>query len=311
MIVFSILVVGLAAFCVFVLLAPRQRSLRKRLAEFVSLAEPVERKSVGSALSSSVVDTTQKSLQGRKWWARFREEVEIAEIEMNPVHILFWTALVTVALMWVFAVFFTFAAALLGLFVPVAVWGLIRRAAERKRAAFGDQLPDNLAVLASALRAGHSLVGALSVVVEDAPEPARSEFRRVVADEQLGRPLDDALEVVAHRMKNTDLRQVALVASLQRETGGSTSEVLDRVVETVRERQELRRLVKTLTAAGRMSRWVVTFLPVGLIAAIAFLNPGYLKPLFTHTSGRILFVLAALLVIGGSMVIKRIVDIKV
>jgi tight adherence protein B len=311
MIVFSILVVGLVAFCVFVLLAPRQRSLRKRLAEFVSLAKPVERRSVGSAFSSSVVDTTQKSLQGRKWWARFREEVEIAEIEMNPVHILFWTALVTVALMWVFAVFFTFAAALLGLFVPVAVWGFIRRAAERKRAAFGDQLPDNLAVLASALRAGHSLVGALSVVVEDAPEPARSEFRRVVADEQLGRPLDEALEVVAHRMKNTDLRQVALVASLQRETGGSTSEVLDRVVETVRERQELRRLVKTLTAAGRMSRWVVTFLPVGLIAGIALLNPGYLKPLFTHTSGRILFVLAALLVIGGSMVIKRIVDIKV
>src|SRR5207249_2256578 len=83
-----------------------------------------------------------------------------------------------------------------------------------------EQLPDNLAVLASAIRAGHSFVGALSVVVNDAPEPARSEFQRVVADEQLGRPLDEALETVVYRMRNQDLAQVALVAALQRETGG-------------------------------------------------------------------------------------------
>jgi tight adherence protein B len=166
-------------------------------------------------------------------------------------------------------------------------------------------------VLASAIRAGHSFVGALSVVVNDAPEPARSEFQRVVADEQLGRPLDEALEVVVERMRNQDLAQVALVAALQRETGGSTAEVLERVVETVRDRQELRRLVRTLTAAGRMSRWVVSFLPLVLVVAIWILSPSYLDPLFSHTSGRILFVFATVLVITGSMVIKRIVDIKV
>jgi len=166
-------------------------------------------------------------------------------------------------------------------------------------------------VLASAIRAGHSFVGALSVVVDDAPEPARSEFRRVVADEQLGRPLEDALEVVVVRMQNRDLEQVALVAVLQRETGGSTAEVLERVVETVRERMELRRLVRTLTAAGRMSRWVVSFLPLVLLLAIWVLNPSYLHPLTSQTSGRILLVFAALLVICGSLVIKRIVNIKV
>jgi tight adherence protein B len=166
-------------------------------------------------------------------------------------------------------------------------------------------------VLASAIRAGHSFVGALSVVVNDAPEPARSEFQRVVADEQLGRPLDEALETVVYRMRNQDLAQVALVAALQRETGGSTAEVLDRVVETVRDRQDLRRLVKTLTAAGRMSRWVVSFLPLVLLLAIWILSPSYLHPLFSQTSGKILFVFATLLVVCGSLVIKRIVDIKV
>ena len=92
--------------------------------------------------------------------------------------------------------------------MPFAVRALIRRKVDRRRADFSEQLPDNLQVLASALRAGHSLVGALSVVVEDAAEPSQSEFRRVIADEQLGVPLEDALNVVARRMESRDLEQV-------------------------------------------------------------------------------------------------------
>ena len=89
-------------------------------------------------------------------------------------------------------------------------------------------------MLASALRAGHSLVGALAVVADDAVEPAKSEFRRVLAEEQFGVQLEDAFQVVVERMENKDLDQVALVARLQREVGSNSAEVLDRVVETVR-----------------------------------------------------------------------------
>jgi tight adherence protein B len=166
-------------------------------------------------------------------------------------------------------------------------------------------------VLASALRAGHSLVGALSVVVEDCPEPSKREFRRVIADEQLGVPLDDALEALAVRMDSSDLRQVALVASLQHETGGNTAEVLDRVADTVRERFELRRLVKTLTTQGRMSRWILTSLPVALLVIISLLNPVYVQPLFDRSFGRVLLVIAAVMVTAGSLVIRKIIDIKV
>jgi tight adherence protein B len=311
MIVVSVFAVGLVAFCLFLLLMPRRRTFQKRLAEFVSMAEASDGGSIGGALQTGFLNSTEKSLEGAKWWDRFVEEVELAEIRMKPAYIAIWTLIGTVLVMWLLAVFFTFAGLLLGLIVPFTVWGIIRRKVEHKRQQFAEQLPDNLAVLASAIRAGHSFVGALSVVVDDAPEPARSEFRRVVADEQLGRPLEDALEVVVVRMQNRDLEQVALVAVLQRETGGSTAEVLERVVETVRERMELRRLVRTLTAAGRMSRWVVSFLPLVLLLAIWVLNPSYLHPLTSQTSGRILLVFAALLVICGSLVIKRIVNIKV
>ena len=311
MIVFSVFAIGLLAFCAVILLRPRRRTFQARLAEFVSLATPADGSNLTQTMRDTRPDQEETTLERSRFWQRFTEEVELGGLTMTPTRIAVWTLIATVGLMWLLAVVFNFAALLVGFLVPLIVWSYVRRRAEHTRTQFAEQLPDNLAVLASALRAGHSFVGALSVVVEDAPEPAKSEFSRVVAEEQLGRPLDDALDIVVRRMRNADLGQVALVAALQRQTGGSTAEVLDRVVDTVRERQELRRLVKTLTAAGRMSRWVVTALPLVLLIAIALLNPGYLHPLFTHTSGRVLFGFAAALVIGGSLVIKRIVDIKV
>jgi tight adherence protein B len=289
------------------------RTLRKRMAEFVSLALPGRDDAEASSASpDSVLARAEKPLEGAPWWARFKEELELADIKTPARHIVVGTALATVVAVWILAaVFGSFLFGVLGLGVPFIVRGVIKRKLARKRNLFADQLPDNLQVLSSALRAGHSLVGALSVVVEDCPEPSRSEFRRIISDEQLGVPLESAFTTVAHRMQSRDLEQVALVARLQRETGGNTAEVLDRVADTVRSRFELRRLVKTLTTQGRMSRWVVSLLPVGLLALITAINPTYMEPLYTHTLGRVLLLVAALMVVAGSLVIKRIIDIKV
>jgi tight adherence protein B len=136
-------------------------------------------------------------------------------------------------------------------------------------------------------------------------------MQRVVAAEQLGVPLDIAMAVVVKRMDSRDLEQVALVAELQRQAGGNAAEVIDRVAETVRERFELRRLISNLTVQGRMSRWIVSGLPVALVAIISLINPHYLHPLTSHLAGKVLLVLAAILVVAGSLAIKRIVDIKV
>jgi tight adherence protein B len=195
--------------------------------------------------------------------------------------------------------------------VPFIVRDLVRRKLNKVRNDFAEQLPDNLQVLASALRAGHSFVGALAVVAADAPEPARREFQRVVADDQLGIPIDASLREAAQRMENSELEQVGLLAELQRESGGNMAEVLETVVETIRERFDLRRLVKTLTAQGRMARWILTLLPVFLALAISLLNPSYMRPLFATTPGQVLVSIAAVMVVAGSLVIKRIVNIKV
>ena len=186
------------------------------------------------------------------------------------------------------------------------------RTLARRRNRFAEQLPDALQVIASALRSGHSFAGALAVVVESASEPMKSEMQRVVADEQLGVPIQDSLGVVAERMASRDVEQLALVAQLQREAGGDAAEVVDRVAETVRERFDLKRLIQTLTMQGRMSRWIVSALPIVIVIAVKLENPHYFHPLVVDTGrqdrlrsspqpGRS----------PGSFVIKQIVEIEV
>lgn len=188
---------------------------------------------------------------------------------------------------------------------------MISRRARKTRDAFADQLPDNLEVLASALRAGHSLAGAMSVVVDESPKPSKDEFRRIVTDEQLGIPLDETLELTARRMDSQDMEQVAVVALLQRDAGGNMAEVLDRVIENIRARQEILRLVRTLTAQGRLSRWILSLLPVFVLLVLLLINPTYMEPLFNELAGQIALVIATIMVVIGSVIINKIVKIRV
>jgi tight adherence protein B len=308
MLLISVLVASLVGFGLFVALRPPGSTVRKRLSDFVTTAGQTKDNS-REPLASRIFEGTEQSLEQTRWWQGLKEALELADVKIPPVQLLVGTLVTTLLVIWLLS---TVAGplGLVGFAVPFLVRGYVMYRIEKKRRLFGDQLPDNLDVVASGLRAGHSLVGGLSLVVNEAAEPSRSEFRRVVADEQLGVPLEDALAVVARRMKSRDIEQVALVSSLQRETGSNSAEVLDRVIESIRERAALRRLIRSLTAQGRLSRWIVSFLPVGLLLAISALNPTYMKPLFTHTSGRIALTLGVIMIVTGSLVIKKIVDIK-
>lgn len=297
-----------------VLSGPRAGTVRKRMAEFVSV--PVARdtsRRPTAHLTEKMLEGTETMLRGSSLWKRWRWELEIAKVTMPPEQIAVLTGIGSLLVLLLINV--VFGSLLVGIVlagaIPLAVRSMLKRKLEKQRRMFAEQLPDNLQVLASALRAGHSFIGALSVVVNDAPDPARSEFQRVVADEQLGVPIDQALHVVVERMESRELEQVALVAAMQRETGGNTAEVLDQVTDTIRERFELRRTVQTLTAQGRMSRWVLTLLPLFLLVVITLINPTYMDVLYDSTSGRVLLVLAGVFVAAGSLVIKRIVNIKV
>jgi tight adherence protein B len=300
--------IGLAAMA---LLTPR-RSVGRRVGKYVSAAPQESAKSWTGTLLERAFASDGRGLERSERWATLVREVELARIPISLEQIVGLTVLGTILLGWLLVVATASPlGAVLALCVPVGVRISIRVLVNRQRRLFGEQLPDNLQVVASAMRAGHTFVGALALVVEDAPEPSRRELRRVLADEQLGVPLADALTAVTERMESRDFEHVALVAALQRETGGNTAEVIDTVTETIRERLDVRRLVTTLTAQGRLAGWVVSALPVLLLVFISLVNPHYVHPLFHRTAGMIGLGLGAAMLLAGFVVIRRIVDIKI
>jgi tight adherence protein B len=282
---------------------------RQRVAQFVAPAGDPEQR----PLASRIVAGTERSLASSGWWAAFEEQVDVAGMGWPPAKLV--VAWVSGAIALAVLLLAATGSALLGLaalvLLPPAGRAVVRGRAERERHRFGEQLSDNLAVVAGAMRAGHGLAGALASVVGDAPEPSRRELERVVADERLGAPLEEALDRAAQRMRNRELEQVAMLAVLQREAGADTAEMLDRVVATIRERHELRRAVRTLTAQGRLSRWILTALPAVVLAFLTAVNPTYVDPLYHTATGRLLLALAAAMVLTGSLVIKRIINFEI
>ena len=288
----------------------RGRSLRARMAHFVEF-EPIDdglsRERLGERFSSFA-----KTVESRtQFFKRFAAKCEIAGIETSPTGLLLGSILGGLTLAVLLAAAWDVWFLAIAVVAPLTVRLYVRFRLARQQKRFGDQLADNLDVLAGALRAGHSLVGALVVMARDAAQPSKREFERVVADEQLGVPLDEMLKRVGRRMENKDMTQVALIALLQRETGSSSAEVIDHVASNVRARQDVRRMVRTLTAQGRLARWVVSLLPVALLLAMSAIVPGYLDPLFHETFGVVALIIGGLLIVAGSLVIKRIVEIKV
>jgi Flp pilus assembly protein TadB/Mg-chelatase subunit ChlD len=251
--------------------------------------------------------TNSRRAQG--WLAQLARDLEIADSSWSAHQVVIGTAIVTLALCLILALVSPIFA-VIGLLTPLAARGIVRRRLKQVRDQFAEQLPPNLQVLASALRTGHSFSGALSVVADNAHDPLQREFKRVITDDQLGVQAEEAIRRVAIRMNSRDLEQIALLAELQRTSGGNATEVLDTVVATIRERADIRRLVKTLTAQGRMARWILTALPVVVALATWLIEPSLMGPLFQTGGGQIALVIAISLVVAGSLVIERIVDIK-
>jgi tight adherence protein B len=312
MVIVALVAAGVFGWAIANLFTSRSGTLVERVGSFVSVHRPAQDDAeVATERRVDLLRGAEGAFERLRWWPRFKATLELADINASPTQIVLLTVLGTGLVMFLLYLLIGAWGIIIALGTPFIAREIIHAKLNRKRRAFADQLPDNLEVLAAALRAGHSLVAALSAVVESAPEPSTSEFRRVVAEEQLGVPLEDALQTVVVRMENRDLDQVSLVARLQRETGANAAEVIDRVIETVRSRAELRRLVRTLTTQGRLSRWVLTGLPIALALFLPLISHGYLDPLLHKAAGQVLLVVAAIMVATGSVVIGKIVNIKV
>ena len=305
-------VFALIAFALLTAVDVRNRSLRRRMAQYVTVPTEEESRLRRAEVAAMLADTAQKTVGGQRWWQRFEIDVELGGFRFSALAIAGWTIVGGILASLVAAILLqSLWGLLVGLAAPLVTRYVVSHRVSKKRQDFSEQLPDNLDVLAGAMRTGHSTMGALSVMVDSADEPSKSEFRRVLQDEQLGVPLDDALMVMARRMESQDAEQIALVMRLQREAGGNTAEVLDRVAEVIRGRMELRRLVDVLTAQARISRWILTGLPIFVLVSLTFTGGDFLDPMINSLVGRIALVFAAVMVMIGSFWIKRLAKLDV
>jgi tight adherence protein B len=182
--------------------------------------------------------------------------------------------------------------------------------ARRRLKAFENQLPDLLITMAASLKAGHSFRQGMQAVIDEDQEPAAKEFKRVLAETRLGRPMDAALAEMANRIGSKNFEFVITAVTIQRQIGGSLAGIFDMVADTVRDRQQFARKIKGLTAMGRMSAYVLIGLPFFVLGVITLVNSEYMSPLWHTSTGHKLLIVMLVMMGFGSLVLRKIVSFR-
>ncbi|MEA2662037.1 MAG: tight adherence protein [Chloroflexota bacterium] len=197
---------------------------------------------------------------------------------------------------------------ILGYFLP-RFW--VGRRIGGRLSSFNKQLPDTITLLSNSLRAGSSFLQSIELVSREGAPPMSEEMGRVVREVNLGLGMEEALHNLVRRIKSDDLDLMVTAIGIQQQVGGNLAEILDTIAFTIRERVRIKGEINTLTAQGRVSGYLVAFLPIGLGVALNAINPAFMAPLFTETIGRILIGVGAVMMFIGFLAIRKITDIKV
>ncbi|MCU0498116.1 MAG: type II secretion system F family protein [Anaerolineae bacterium] len=249
---------------------------------------------------------------GKKWRRQLsRADLKLTVAEFAALHVISMGGFFAAAYFVLFSgdIIFSIIAAFIGFFAPRI---FVARKISQRLIAFETQLPDTLGLWVNALRSGYSVLQAMEAISRDAPEPTRTEFKRVVQEVQLGIDLADALEHMLDRVESDDLDLVITAVNIQREVGGNLSEILEVIAGTIRERIKLKGEIRVLTSQGRITGLLISFLPIGLAFFLNAINPGYMGEMFNNRACGWPMLGVGLALIGiGTATIQKIVDIEI
>jgi len=188
---------------------------------------------------------------------------------------------------------------------------LLRRKRARRLKAFDDALPGAIELMARALRAGHAIGTSLELIAEQSAEPLAGEFAQVYQQQRVGLQFREALLQMSERVPSRDLHFLVTAILVQKETGGDLTEILDRASHVIRERVRIQGEVRTHSAQGRLTGWILGLLPVIMLGLVNIVSPGYSSVLFHDPTGQKLLYAGGTLIAVGGLVIRKIVDIQV
>jgi len=311
------LVVGLLGFlAVAVMLATfRQGWLRGLIAPHVGTRQVRrERKTIRGRLATFTLlfRLTERAFSRTKPWERLGRLLERADLRIRTVELVYLSLGLGLGLGWFLSI--TGAATIvvvLGLLVGgLAPTGFVSYKGARRRAAFEDQLPDLLSSIAASLKAGHSFKSAVQSIVDEGAEPASKELKRVLGETRLGRPMEDALAEMGRRVGSKNFEFIVTAVNIQTNVGGSLAGLFDMVADTVRQRHQFARKIKSLTAMGRMSAYVLVGLPIFVGGALTLFNQGYMAPLWHSSSGNMMVIVSLVMIMTGAAFLRKIVSFK-
>jgi tight adherence protein B len=314
--VFGFVAVGLLAFATGSILARPSTTLDQLDYYTHTQGAPLSADSNTSGSTGTrgrVLDAVSALAETRGFTGALRTSLERAGLPLRPNEYMFFHLLGVIIVglfvhLWLGVLVVTLVAIGAATMLPIAI---LERAVARRRGRFEEQLPDILSLLAGSLRSGWGISQSIDLVVDEVAEPAAAEFRRAQSENRFGLSLEDSLARMAERLDSDDFRWVVSAIAIQRDVGGNLAELLDTVAATIRERAQLRREVRSLTAESRYSAVVLSILPFFLLLALSFVNPGYIAVFLFTDLGRGLLAIGGLLLLVGAWWLNRLTKLEV
>jgi tight adherence protein B len=298
-------------------LTRRKRKIMARVVSYLANDRPEEEEKPSTTIRRSILQRSlstagaklEKLTPVMKWEKRISE----SGLTLKPGEFFFLRICITLLSAWMI---YIFVHPILAFVLSFIVWfWLPGYYLKKKKLARLDrcvtQLSTALGTMANAMRAGFSFMQAMQMVAKEMPDPLGPEFDYTLREINLGVPLEQAFQGLVNRLPDKDLEMVISALLIQRSTGGNLAELLETMQETVRGRIRIKEELKTLTAQGRISAWIISLLPILIGVVVNFINPEYFGPMLTHPLGWAMLGLGGISGMLGWIIIQKIVRIEV
>jgi tight adherence protein B len=313
------LVVAAVVFVVFSLLDERKsraRVLHDRLADTQQIegTKPLEEIALLRDEMLSEIPALDSLLRRSERVSALQKLLSQADIKIRAGNFLLLCLGVGIALGFIVYeaanknVLFAWVGMLLGFFMPYSFASYKR---QKRFDEFEELFPQAIDTLARAVRAGHAFTTALEMISDEIAEPVAGEFRKLFEEQKFGLPVREALSNLVDRVPLVDVKFFVTAVMLQRETGGNLAEILDNLSYVIRERFKILRQVRVYTAQGRLTMLLLMGMPPIIVMGMMFMNPTFIKPLFSDPIGHVMLVIGIALQTVGYFVIRKIIRIQV
>jgi tight adherence protein B len=176
---------------------------------------------------------------------------------------------------------------------------------------FVNMFPDVLDMIVRSVKSGFPVSSAINMVVENMDDPVKSEFRQLADEIALGRTLPDALDRLAVRVDEQDIRFFVVVLKIQQETGGNLAEIMSNLSSIIRKRKQLRQKIRAMTSEGRITGYILALVPMIVFGALMIMSPQHLEPLFYTAQGNKILAIAVGLIVLSQVIVRKMVNIDI